>query len=75
MPLLEARRPGSGALARRITREVERLAESLALKSDQVAEVRLAADLFQVGMLGLPDYILDLPVHRLPAHMKREHQQ
>ena len=59
--LLEARDAYTHGHTRRVTRHAERIARSLGLSDDDVAEVRVAAALHDVGKVNTPREVLTKP--------------
>jgi putative nucleotidyltransferase with HDIG domain len=59
--ILEARRPDTHGHSRRVARHATAIAEQMGLPSDEVARIRTAAAVHDVGKIYVADKILDKP--------------
>ncbi len=62
LPLLESKIPGARQHAKATARLATKIASTLNLPANEREQIVLAAELHQLGFLGLPDHILALPL-------------
>ena len=70
--LIELRNPSKSGHSRRVADLARTLAQSLGLSAAEVQDTFIAGLLLDIGKIGLPDRLLDKPLHNLSAEERAE---